>query len=80
MSTKTIALESSIYERLASLKREGESFSKVIDRLLADVANAHTGSDILKALEGVSPLSAEDAETFLGVVAEDREGERWDSP
>ena len=34
MSTKTIAVETGVYEKLAALKRESESFTKVIDRLI----------------------------------------------
>ncbi len=78
MSTKTIALESSIYRRLAALKRDGESFSKVIDRLLTEVADAHTGRDILRGLGGFSRLTESDAELYLAIVAEDRESERWE--
>ena len=78
MSTKTIALESSIYLRLAALKRDGESFSKVIARLLSDVANAHTGRDILRSLGSFCRLTERDAELYLAIVAEDRESERWE--
>lgn len=34
MSTKTIAVERTVYERLASEKRPSESFTKTIDRLI----------------------------------------------
>ena len=78
MSTKTIALESSIYGRLAALKRDGESFSKVIDRLLSEVAEAHTGRDILRGLGDFPRLTESDAKRFLAVVAENRESERWE--
>ncbi|MXX77023.1 MAG: hypothetical protein F4210_11175 [Holophagales bacterium] len=78
MSTKTVALESSIYRRLAALKQDGESFSKVIDRLLSEVADAHTGRDILRSLGGLSPLTEVDAERFLAVIAENRESEHWE--
>ena len=77
MSTKTIALESSIYRRLAALKRDGESFSKVIDHLLSEVADAHTGQDILRSLGRFSRLTESDAELYLAIVAEDRESESW---
>jgi len=36
MVSKTISLEKSAYERLKSAKREGESFSDVVNRLLGD--------------------------------------------
>ena len=78
MSTKTIALESSIYQRLAALKGDGESFSKVIARLLSEVADAHTGRDILRSLGGFSPLTEGDAQRFLAIIAEDRESEGWE--
>jgi len=58
MSAKTIAVDFGGYERLAAAKREGESFSRVIDRLLTTVSSAHTGRDILKELPGLPPLLA----------------------
>ena len=78
MSTKTIAVDSQVYARLAAAKKEGESFSKAIDRLLAEVGDAHTGSDILRALGEVVPLSEEDAAVMLAVVEENRSGEIWE--
>jgi len=75
MGTKTIAVDTRVYERLAEAKREGESFSEVIDRLLTEVGEAHTGKDILRGSEALAPLSKEDAEVFLGVVTENRAGE-----
>ena len=77
MNTKSIALESTTYNRLATYKRAGESFSEVIDRLLSEVAGTHTGRDILDGLEGVKPLSEEDVEQFLAVTRENRETETW---
>ncbi|HET6342620.1 MAG TPA: antitoxin VapB family protein [Gemmatimonadota bacterium] len=78
MSTKTIAVDTRVYDRLASIKRRGESFSKAIDRLLTEVETAHTGSDILRALATIAPLSQEDSRVFLEIVAESRASERWD--
>jgi predicted CopG family antitoxin len=78
MSTKTIALDSLVYDRLAASKKDGESFSRLIDRLLREVGAAHTGSDILRGLATVAPLSEKDSEVFLGVVAENRASEGWD--
>lgn len=78
MSVKTIAVEARVYARLAAVKREGESFSKVIDRLLAEAAAAHTAGDILKRLPAIASLSPNDAEVFLEVVAENRASETWD--
>ena len=77
MSTKTIAVDSRVYERLSGVKREGESFSKVIDRLISEVGYAHTGGDILRRLATLPPLSEADSEVFLKVIAENRENESW---
>ena len=77
MSTKTIAVDSRVYDRLATEKREGESFSNAIDRLLIEVGAAHTGSDILRGLGDVAPLAEKDSEVFLEVVAENRASEAW---
>jgi predicted CopG family antitoxin len=77
MSTKTVAVDSRVYDRLAKVKRHGESFSNTIDRLLIEVGAAHTGSDVLRGLGDVVPLSEEDSEAFLEVVAENRASETW---
>lgn len=78
MSSKTIAVDTRVYEKLSGVKREGESFSKAIDRLIDQVGAAHTGRDILQGLSGVMPLSYDDARVMLSVVAENRENETWD--
>ena len=77
MSTKTIAVESSVYERLAREKRESESFTKVIARLLNTSAEAHTGHHIADAVTGFEPLPEKDADQFLKIVAENRGSETW---
>lgn len=79
MSTKTIAVDARVYERLASVKRSGESFSKAIERLLTEVEAAHTGGDILRGLTTFPRLSQVDAEAFLNVIAENRAEEPWDA-
>jgi predicted CopG family antitoxin len=38
MGTKTIGLREDVYERLKARKREGESFTDVVDRLIAEEA------------------------------------------
>lgn len=78
MSTRTIAVDSQVYERLSRVKRESESFSKAIDRLLRQVAAARTGRDILRALEEVVPLPEEDAAVMQAVVQENRASEAWE--
>ncbi len=74
MDTKTITLESTVYRRLAASKRDGDSFSDVIDRVLHDVEDAHTGRGILRRLSDFSRLTEGDAGQFLAIVAENRRG------
>jgi predicted CopG family antitoxin len=77
MSTKTIAVDSRVYERLAAIKGEGESFSKAIDRMLDEVGSVCTGGEILRGLRMVPNLSDDEAESMLAVVRENRNQERW---
>ena len=77
MSTKTIALDSRVYEKLARLKGTSQSFSRLIDGLVDRVITAHTAADILAHLQDQSPLSDEDAETMLRVARENRSTEDW---
>jgi hypothetical protein len=77
MSTKTIAVDSRVYERLAAIKGEGESFSKAIDRLLDEAGSVSTGAEILRGLGDVPILVDGDAESMLAVVRENRDQELW---
>ncbi len=79
MATKTIALDSRVYDRLARHRRQSESFSKAINRLLEQVASAHTVAEVLARLDELPPLSEADAATMNAVVRESRESEKWDS-
>ena len=79
MSTKTIALDSGVYDRLASLKGRSESFSKVINRLIDRVVTAHTAADVLAHLDALPPLSDADADTMTHLVRENRDAENWPS-
>ncbi len=78
MSTKTIAVDTRVYERLAAAKSRGESFSKAIDRLLTQVERASTGGDVLRGLGALLPLSDADSQVFLKIVAENRASEDWE--
>lgn len=58
MGTKTISIRDDTYDLLKNIKREGESFSDVIDRLLkkekgnlSDYFGALEEDEILKGLE-----------------------------
>jgi predicted CopG family antitoxin len=79
MSTKTIALDAGVYEKLARLKGESQSFSKLISSLVDRVVTAHTVADVLAQLDDEQPLRKADAETMARLVREDRETETWPS-
>jgi predicted CopG family antitoxin len=69
MSTKTIALDITVYRKLLGLKRESESFSKLLDRLVEEVTSTGTGADVLRRLGHAPPaLSAREAATMQRVV------------
>jgi predicted CopG family antitoxin len=78
MSTKTIAVETSVYDRLAREKRESESFTRVISRLLFLAAEAHTGASIAEAVKKSGRLPAREAGRMLAVVRENRAQEAWE--
>jgi predicted CopG family antitoxin len=78
MSTKNIALDSKVYSRLASTRRESESFSKAVSRLLEEVQGSHTGRDVLARLADISPLTDDEAKRMLKVVEDARQREGWE--
>lgn len=77
MSTKKIALDSQVYSRLAAFKRESESFSKAVARLLDEVQDSHTGRDVRATLATMPGLSPDEAEAMEKVVEDARRAERW---
>lgn len=72
MSSKTVALERSTYERLKGVRRSGESFTDTVNRLLAGKEPS--------LLDFVGLIPKEDAEDLAHVIeemrAEDEELER----
>ena len=52
MAVKTITIDMEAYEKLAREKKEGESFSQVIKRILG--ARRMTANDLLKRIEKVT--------------------------
>ena len=65
MGTKTIGLREDVYERLKSRKREGESFTDVVDRLI-DESSADWEDTF-------GTLPSEEAEELERAVARSRE-------
>ncbi|WP_435181478.1 antitoxin VapB family protein [Halorussus sp. AFM4] len=63
MATKTISLDEEAYERLKAHKREGESFSEVVKRIV--------GERSWTEVAGI--LSDEEAEQLEGIIEEGRE-------
>lgn len=61
--TKTIGLSDDAYDRLATLKEEGESFSDVVERL--------TGAPLLRRLVGT--MDEDTARHYRSVVGEARD-------
>ncbi|MFW5689534.1 MAG: antitoxin VapB family protein [Spirochaetota bacterium] len=52
MAVKTITIDMEAYEALASRKREGESFSRVIKRTLA--SERYTAANLLEHLDKIT--------------------------
>lgn len=61
--SKNISLREEAYERLKAHKREGESFSDVVDRLTAD-GNVWVGYGDLRGVDGFREAVADGREAF----------------
>lgn len=64
MGTKTIGIKEEVYDRLAAEKRENESFTDTIDRLIATAAS--------DPWRGFGRYGDEEGETFERIVSEVR--------
>jgi len=67
MAVKTITIDLEAYDKLASLKKEGESFSKLIKRIVS--TKSSTAADLLKNLPRIA-LSRETLDQLDEVVRE----------
>jgi len=65
MGTKTIGLRDDVYDRLKARKRDDESFTDLVDRLLDESSRDWR--------EGFGTLPAEEGEELERLVAESRE-------
>jgi len=79
MSTKTIALEHSVYERLSREKRSSESFTKTIDRL---IHSANSGTCAAAVAEAASVWRAigndADADRMEQMLHLNRSSTNWE--
>ena len=81
MSTKTIAVRSDIYDRLAREKRDMESFTLLIDRLMSNNPSRGTCGD---AVEAAAKLwrqggdDAQDANRMDELLVERRAETNWE--
>jgi len=71
MATKTITIREDVYQMLASLKRNNESFSKLFERLVKSRSNINK----LKELRGC--IEVENKELFLKELSEKRKEIRY---
>jgi predicted CopG family antitoxin len=81
MSTKTIAVDVTVYRKLADRKRESESFTKLLDRLAdADTGHGTCADAVREAAEiwGESRSSKTEADKFEEVVKANRKAAKWD--
>jgi predicted CopG family antitoxin len=80
MSTKTIALGVGAYEKLAAQKRDGESFTMTIERLLqGHEANSGTCGAALDQAARIwgKKGATEEADQMEGVIEQGRKSTRW---
>ena len=66
--SKTITIKNSVYEELKGFKKENESFSEFLDRLI----KSQSKKDLLKSLRG--SIEFDDKEKLLNEI----EKKRWE--
>ncbi len=79
MATKTIALEVSVYDKLARQKRSSESFTKTIERLIEQNQTSFTCvSAVTEATRIWRDTSEKEADKLEKIIAENRASTRWE--
>jgi predicted CopG family antitoxin len=81
MATKTIAVDATVYRKLAERKRESESFTKLLDRLAdADTGHGTCADAVREAAEIWGRSSSNNTETdkLESVVSANRKTAKWD--
>ena len=79
MSTKTIALEHSVYERLAREKRPSESFTKTIERLIHSANSGTCAAAVADAASVWHSIGNDaDADRMEQVIQMNRSSTNWE--
>ena len=66
MATKTISIKENVYDKLIRMKRPGESFSELLDRL----TDERSSIEILNQLRG--SIDFENSESLISEIRERR--------
>jgi predicted CopG family antitoxin len=77
MSVKNVALDTRVYDKLAGLRKDSESFTKAIERLINQRQSAHTGKELLAWLAEFDELNEKEAKSILKIVNKARTEEKW---
>ena len=79
MSTKTIAVEHSVYERLAREKRSSESFTKTIERLIDSASSVTCAAAVADAASVWHAIGNDaDADRMEQMVRLNRSSTNWE--
>lgn len=79
MSTKTIAVEHSVYERLAREKRASESFTKTIERLIHSANSGTCAAAVADAAPAWDAIGNDaDADRMEQMVHQNRSTTNWE--
>ncbi len=81
MSIKTIAVGTDVYTKLAHRKQSGESFTKLIDRLLDVATSSGTCADAVRdaaQIWGTAGAQSLDADKMESIIRDNRRNARWD--
>ena len=81
MSIKTIAIKASVYEKLAKEKQGSESFTRVIERLLANNTRKGTCGDAVASAKPFWPKETsvdQEADLMEALIHEKRSFTRWE--
>ena len=79
MSTKTITIKNSVYERLAREKRSSESFTKTIERLIHSASSGTCASAVTDAASIWQAIGNDaDADRMEQILQQNRSTTNWE--